>query len=71
MAWIKLVKSTLNENFDSIRFDYLTGEIDKDIAIDRLIEIGEAIDEEDALEIIKDWDLEGLSDDEIDYLNGI
>lgn len=71
MAWIKLIKSALNENFDSIRFDYLTGEIDKDIAIDRLVEIGEAIDEEDALEIIEGWDLEGLSDDEIDYLNGI
>lgn len=71
MKFIKILKATYNENFDTIRFDYLTGEIDKDIAIGRLIEIGEAIDEEDALEIIKDWDLEGLSDDEIDYLNGI
>lgn len=71
MKFIKILKAAYNENYDTIRFDYLTGEIDKKSAIIRLIEVGEAEDEEDAMCVISKWDWEGLTDEEDEYLRNI
>ena len=55
-------KSALNENWKSIRYDYLMGNIDRETAIDSLIDIGEFTEDEreDARIAVHSWSIEDL-----------
>lgn len=58
-------KSALNENCESIRYDFLNGIIDEETAIDSLIDIGEFTEEEreDARIAVHSWSIEDIEND--------
>lgn len=63
----ELVGEAYNGNFESVKEDVLNGTMSKEAAVSALLDMGEASDEEEALEIVNGFETDGIAEFMSDY----